>query len=154
MKIYLDNCSYNRPFDNQNQMRIYLETQAKLHIQKLIHDGSLSLAVSYVSRYENGNSPHLKNRITIEKFFECATTFIDIDKADTIEKKANEIIKYGLKAKDALHISCAIEAKCDYFITTDDGVLKKCNTGEIKVCSPVEFVNIWEDYLCKQQQPL
>ncbi|MDR0796713.1 MAG: hypothetical protein LBE79_11815 [Tannerella sp.] len=27
MKVYLDNCSYNRPFDNQNQMRIYLETQ-------------------------------------------------------------------------------------------------------------------------------
>jgi len=153
MKLYLDNCSYNRPFDNQNQMRIYLETQAKLHIQKLIQAGSLLLAVSYVSRYENGNSPHSKNKITIEKFFGNATTFVDIDKADIIETKANEIMQYGVKAKDALHISCAIEAKCDYFITTDDGILKKYKVGEIKVCSPVEFVNIWEDFLCKTQQP-
>jgi len=155
MKVYLDNCSYNRPFDDQSQMRIYLETQSKLYIQKLIHFGRLSLAVSYVSRYENGNSPFSKNKIAIEKFFENATTYIDIDKADKIEERANGIMKFGVKAKDALHISCAIEAKCDYFITTDDGILKKYKTGDIKVCSPVEFINIWEDFLCtvQQQQP-
>ena len=154
MKVYLDNCSYNRPFDDQTQMRIYLETQAKLFIQKLIRDGNLLLAISYVSRFENWDSPFLKNKITIEKFFENATTFIDIDKADIIERKANDVMKCGIKAKDALHISCAIEAECDYFITTDDGILGKYKIGEIKVCSPVEFINILEDTLCKQQQPL
>jgi hypothetical protein len=147
MKVYLDNCSYNRPFDNQSQIRIYLETQAKLHIQKLIRNGSLSLAISYVSRYENGNSPYTKNKITIEKFFDNATTFVDIDKADIIEWKAIEIVKCGVKSKDALHLSCAIEAACDFFITTDDGILKKYKAGEINVCSPVEFINIWEDFL-------
>ena len=105
------------------------------------------LAVSYVSRYENGNSPYSKNKITIENFFLNATTFVGIDKADIIEVKANEIMKYGVNAKDVLHISCAIEAACDYFITTDDGILKKYRTGEMKVCSPVEFINIWEDLL-------
>jgi hypothetical protein len=30
LKIYLDNCCYNRPFDNQLQMKIRLETEAKL----------------------------------------------------------------------------------------------------------------------------
>ena len=154
MKVYLDNCSYNRPFDDQSQMRIYLETQSKLYIQQLINFGHLLLAVSYVSRYENGNSPYSKNKITIEKFFENATTYIDIDKADLIEKRANEIMKYGVKAKDALHISCAIEARCDYFITTDDGILRKYRTGDIKVCSPIEFINIWEDFLCTTQQQL
>jgi len=153
MKVYLDNCSYNRPFDDQSQMRIYLETQAKLHIQKLIRDGRLFLAVSYVSRYENWNSPYSRNKITIDKFFENATTFVDIDMADIIEWKANEIMKFGVKSKDALHISCAIEAVCDYFITTDDGILKRYKAGEIKVCSPVEFINIWEDFLCTPQQP-
>ena len=154
MKVYLDNCSYNRPFDAQSQMRIYLETQAKLYVQQLIHFGRLLLAVSYVSRYENGNSPYSKNKIAIEKFFEHATTYVDIDKADIVEKRANEIMKYGVKSKDALHISCAIEAKCDYFITTDDGILRKYRNGDIKVCSPIEFINIWEDFLCTVQQPL
>jgi len=147
MKVYLDNCCYNRPFDDQNQMRIYLETQAKLYIQKLIRDGALCFAFSYVSRYENWNSPYAKNQITIERFFENATTYIDIDKADTIEQKAIEIMRYGVKSKDALHISCAIEATCEYFITTDDEILKKYKTGAINVCSPIEFINIWEDFL-------
>ena len=113
MKVYLDNCSYNRPFDDQGQN-------------------------------ENWDSPHSKNKITIEKFFRNATTFVDIDEADMIEGKANEIMKCGVKANDALHLACAIAAGCDYFITTDDGILKKCNIGEINVCSPIEFITIWE----------
>ena len=38
-KIYLDICSYNRPFDSQSQMKIRLETEAKLYIQACIHEG-------------------------------------------------------------------------------------------------------------------
>ena len=147
MKVYLDNCSYNRPFDNQSQIRIYLETQAKLYIQRLILDGRLQLATSYVSRYENGVSPHTSNKITIERFFENTTTFVDIDKAENIEKKAEEIMQFGVKSKDALHIACAIEADCDYFITTDDEILKKYIGNEINVYSPIEFLNIWEGLL-------
>jgi predicted nucleic acid-binding protein len=104
------------------------------------------LIISYISLYENGNSPHSSNKITVEKFFENAAFFVDIDKATVVENRANEVMKCGVKAKDALHISCAIEAKCDYFITTDDGILKKYKAGDIKVCSPVEFINLWEDY--------
>ncbi|MFO7884916.1 MAG: hypothetical protein R6U68_08850 [Desulfobacteraceae bacterium] len=33
MKIYLDNCCFNRPFDDQTSLRIRLETEAKLDIQ-------------------------------------------------------------------------------------------------------------------------
>ena len=144
MKIYFDNCSYNRPFDDQSNMRIFLETQAKLYIQRLICNGRLLLAFSYISRYENWDSPFIKNKITIEKFFKYATTYINFDKASIIEEKAKEIIKCGVKSKDALHIACAIESTCDYFITTDDGILKKYKTNEIKVCSPLEFINILE----------
>jgi hypothetical protein len=35
-KIYLDMCSYNRPFDDQEQMKVRLETEAKLYIQACI----------------------------------------------------------------------------------------------------------------------
>ena len=33
MRVYLDNCCYNRPFDDQNQLAVRLETEAKLAIQ-------------------------------------------------------------------------------------------------------------------------
>ena len=35
MKIYMDVCSYNRPFDNQEQDRIYLEAEAVLSILRI-----------------------------------------------------------------------------------------------------------------------
>jgi predicted nucleic acid-binding protein len=111
----------------------------------LIRDDKLLLAFSYISRYENNNSPHSRNKIIIERFFENAVSFIDIDKADVVESRANNIMRCGVKAKDALHISCAIEACCNFFITTDDGILKKYNGEEIRVCSPFEFINLWED---------
>ena len=38
MKIDLDNCCFNRPFDDQSYMNISLETQAKLMIQTVILD--------------------------------------------------------------------------------------------------------------------
>ncbi len=38
VRVYLDNCSYNRPYDDQSQMRIHLETQAKIHIQDMIRE--------------------------------------------------------------------------------------------------------------------
>jgi len=31
-RLYLDNCCFNRPFDNQKQLKIKLETEAKLFI--------------------------------------------------------------------------------------------------------------------------
>lgn len=34
--VYLDNCMFNRPFDDQNSIRIRLETEAKLNIQSQI----------------------------------------------------------------------------------------------------------------------
>ena len=33
MRVYRDNCCYNRPFDPQEQLRIRLETEAKLEVQ-------------------------------------------------------------------------------------------------------------------------
>lgn len=36
IKVYLDNCSFNRPYDDQKQERIYLETISKLYIQNMI----------------------------------------------------------------------------------------------------------------------
>ena len=47
MKVYLDMCCYNRPYDDQSQLKVAMETQSKLHIQKLIRAGQLELIGSY-----------------------------------------------------------------------------------------------------------
>jgi hypothetical protein len=41
MLIYLDLCCFNRPYDDQSQMRVRLETEAKLAIQDKVRSGVL-----------------------------------------------------------------------------------------------------------------
>ena len=132
MKIYLDNCCYNRPYDDQSQLRISLETQAKLYIQDLIRQQKLDLVSSYVLWYENSQNPFEIRKRAISEFIQKNTIeYIDIDKAEEIKCKADDIMKTGVKTKDAYHVACAIYANCDYFFTTDDRLLKYA-TDEIQ----------------------
>ena len=39
MRVYLDNCCYNRPFDPQDQLRVAIETSAKMRVQALMRSG-------------------------------------------------------------------------------------------------------------------
>ena len=48
VRVYLDNCCYNRPYDDQSQPRISLEAQAKLFVQERIKNGTIELASSYM----------------------------------------------------------------------------------------------------------
>jgi predicted nucleic acid-binding protein len=54
-------------------------------------------------------------------------------------EKARDIMKTGVKYKDACHVSCALLAECDCFITTDKRLLKY-NTDKIKMMNPLDFV--------------
>ena len=50
MRIYLDNCCFNRPYDDQSFLRVHFETQAKLAVQNMIKLGELQLVTSYIDR--------------------------------------------------------------------------------------------------------
>jgi predicted nucleic acid-binding protein len=139
MRIYLDNCCYNRPFDDQSQIRIALESQAKLYIQRLIVEKKIELVVSYISRFENIVNPHVTRKNAIDDFFGNAKFYVDYTLAASVEKIGRSIMQSGVKEKDALHIACAIEGRCDYLITTDDRVLKYISS-QIKICNPIEFL--------------
>ena len=141
LKIYLDNCTYNRPFDDQNQIRISLEAQAKIYIQKLILNKEIDLTYSYMSVFENSENPNIEHRNSIKNFFRESTSYIGINKSDNIRISAEVFKKYNIKANDAIHLACAVEGKCQYFITTDDGILKNYNGSEIQVCNPINFIS-------------
>ena len=143
-RIYFDNCCLNRPFDDQSKIRNFLETQAKIYVQSLIINKSIEFAYSYMSVFENRNNPNEDNGRIIEDFFVYATTFVDPDKETIVEQRAEIIKTQGIKNKDAIHLACAIEAECDYFLTTDDGILKRYAEKDIKVYSPIEFAVLYE----------
>ncbi len=56
-RIYLDNCCYNRPFDDQRVLSIYQETQAKLMIQDLVKNNMFTLVWSFILDFENSVNP-------------------------------------------------------------------------------------------------
>ena len=142
-KIYLDNCSYNRPFDNQSQMKVRLETEAKLYIQAAILEGQYSLVWSYMLDYENDDNPHDEKRTAVSPWKDIADEYCP--PSDDILSAGNEIMKYGIRHKDSLHIACAIECGCEYFITTDRKLLNK-NVEGIRIINPIDFIMETEDY--------
>jgi predicted nucleic acid-binding protein len=144
MKVYLDNCSFNRPFDNQVQLIIRLETEAKLFIQAKIVAGEIQLIWSYILEYENALNPFPERKEMILEWKKMATE--TILEAPKLLLNAREILNLGLKPKDALHLACAVEASCDFFITTDRGILKKLDSFEkVRIISPINFLNTWEE---------
>lgn len=144
MLIYLDNCSFNRPFDDQKQIRIKIETEAKLYIQESIVSGKFGLAWSFILEYENSVNPFPERKETIENWKKYAE--IDTDETEEIIDLAKALQKNGIKSKDALHVACATALNCAYFITTDLLLIKKLSTFErLKVVSPGDFINQLED---------
>ena len=144
MKIYLDNCTFNRAFDDQSSMRVKLETEAKLFIQERIMLGKLQLIWSYILEYENIQNPFIERRNAIIEWKKIATR--KISESENIIPRAMEYMRLGVKAKDALHIACAIEGKAEYLLTTDDMLLNKLvGFKELVVINPVNFIPILEE---------
>ena len=136
-KVYLDSSSYNRPFDNQTQMKIRLETDAKLYIQSGIREKRYSLVWSYMLDYENDANPYEEKRNAIAPWKEIANDYCP--SSNEILLAGREIMQHGIKAKDALHIACAVKSGCEYFITTDNRLTNKV-LANIKIINPIDFV--------------
>jgi predicted nucleic acid-binding protein len=137
MRIYLDNCTYNRPFDDQTQMKIHLETVAKLYIQSAIRNGVYDLVWSFMNDLENNDNPYEDCRNSIQKWKQIAKQYCATHQS--ILDRGKEIEKLSIKSKDALNIACAVASNCDYFITTDKPLLHK-NIDGIRIINPIEFV--------------
>jgi hypothetical protein len=139
MRVYLDNCCFNRPFDDQQQARVRLEAEAKLHIQEQLRNNSFELVWSYILDLENAANPFEERRTTISGWRRYAK--VDVEESLALLQQAHALAALGLKAKDALHIACAIIAACEYFVTTDDGILKRGKEiKDIIVTDPTTFV--------------
>ena len=137
MNVYLDNCCFNRPFDDQTSLIVYMETEAKLYVQELIRQGELKLCWSFVMDYENSVNPFEEVRNRIIEWKKLA--YNDCDLSDEIATKAAELMSLGLRQMDASHVACAIYLGANYFLTTDKKILNKPIT-EISVINPIDFV--------------
>ena len=113
----MDNCCFNRPYDDQSQPRVRFETQAKLHIQRMVFEREIELVWSYVLKFENSRNPFEAKRHAIGQWEKLSSLFVTA--SDGIIATANLITTTGVKSTDALHVACAIAGNSHYFITVD-----------------------------------
>lgn len=136
---------YNRPFDDQSQMRIRLETTAITMIFTLIEAGSFSAKWSFVLDYENSRNPFPERRAFAQHLARVCED--SIEPSESIRELARNLAEtYGIRARDALHVACAEFSGCDYLVTCDDRLvqqsqrLREAETLHVDVINPIDLL--------------
>lgn len=142
IKVYLDNCVYNRPFDDQTNERIFIETRAFYIVIKWIEEGKIISIHSDALEYENALTSNPDRKGRVKSYLSLAKEYVKLSEFSI--KRANEIVTLGFRDMDALHIAMAEERKAHYFVTCDDGIVhiaeKIQKRLKVKVCSLLGFL--------------
>ena len=139
MRVYLDNCCYNRPFDDQAQLSVRLETEAKLEVQRQMRSGKLEYVWSDMLVAEVEDSQFWDRQERILAWASGACEYVTT--TQEVESHAESLMELGVKPADAIHLASAYAAACDWFFTVDKGILKKVrNIGSMRVANPLEYV--------------
>jgi predicted nucleic acid-binding protein len=137
MKIYLDNSVLNRPYDDQRQPRIWLETLCFMLILQLIEKGEAELVRSAFHILENNESRADDKREWVEACLNLASSFARTSTA--MERRAAALAKAGLKPLDAAHLAAAEGAAAEFFVTCDDRLIRKYR-GSLRALTPPELI--------------
>jgi predicted nucleic acid-binding protein len=139
--VYLDVCCLNRPFDDQSQDRIRLESEAVLTVLSFCEMGDWQLVISDVVDYEISHIPDPERKERILAYTGLARDCIKVD--DRIKRRALRLTQIGFKAYDALHIACAEGANIDVFLSTDDKLLSLARRSEGELVIQVKNPLMW-----------
>ncbi len=145
MRIYLDMCCLQRPMDDQAHFRIHMETEAILGVLAWCEAGNAELVSSVALKYEVNHNPHPVRKAFVQEIL--LNSNLIIQASDSIEQRARNYCVQGIKALDALHLACAVDAQANYFCTCDDRFLrraKQIETRQTRVVSPLELIEVIE----------
>ena len=141
-KIYLDNCVLNRPFDDQSQERVRLETEAIVLLLSHLERKEWTWLGSQVLDIEIERTPDAEQQSRLRRIVEFIGLSIEIGEKEL--ERANELQKLGFVGFDAVHLACAESGKADVFLTTDDRLLKLAKRLakklHVKVANPLDWM--------------
>lgn len=145
-RIYLDACCLNRPFDDQAQPRIALETQAVLSILSQCQPGGVSghwkLMTSTALEEELDQMPDLEKLNNVRTILSIARIKVVI--SPFIEQRSVELQELGFSGYDATHIASAERGNADIFLTTDDRLNRRAqkhtNLIRVRISNPVQWL--------------
>jgi predicted nucleic acid-binding protein len=142
LRIYLDACCLNRPFDDQTQPRIHLEAEAVLAIIARCEAGDWEWISSEVVDLETDCTPDAERKRRVQMLVSHSHKTVAVGKVEV--ERAQELEAWGIPAYDALHLACAESAGADVFLTTDDKLIRKStahsNRLRVRVENPLAWV--------------
>ena len=115
----MDVCCYNRPMDDQTQMRIYIESEAVREILSKCEEGVWELLGSEVLILEISKNTRDENRQRVLSLLKNCVSEMYLLSEDVI-LRANELTRYNIKSFDSLHLAAAEYANADVLLTVDD----------------------------------
>ena len=143
MKIYLDVCCLNRPFDDQSQDRVRLEAEAVEIILRHVQDGDYDWVGSDVVEYELMQIQAPDRRRRILELVEYANESVAPDEDDF--GRSRQLHGRGFKEIDSLHIACAEKSACEALLTTDDRMLRAAERNkdvlQVRVMNPLTWLS-------------
>ena len=142
MRIYLDVCCLHRPFDDQSQERIRLESEAV----KLVFDshakGQIDLVGSEAIEDEVLRNPDEEKRSAVWSLLQVLNERLVLD--ERALSLARSYAGQGMGRMDAVHLALAEVGDCDILLTTDDLFLQKVRTllspPRVRVDNPAKWV--------------
>jgi len=135
MRIYLDMCCLKRPFDDQSQPRIRLETEAVLSLLAA-ESATVDFIRSAALRLENRQNPIILRTARVDMWLDQKPVS-DVDRSRTAE-----LMTCGLANFDALHVASAELSGADAFATCDDRLRKaveRCGQVRVRVVGVAEL---------------
>jgi predicted nucleic acid-binding protein len=123
LRIYLDVCCLNRPFDDQTQTRVHLESEAVKLILDQVRRGELRWITSEVVDYEIERTSDATRRANVRN--STATASESVRASEPIRLRAAHLNAAGFDALDALHLAAAESGNVDVLLTTDDALVRR-----------------------------
>lgn len=139
MKIYLDNCCLNRPFDDLRDDVVRMEAEAVISIIDKCENGEWEFCASDVLFDEIDNNPNLVRKQKVLILYQSAKWHIDL--TAKIIVRAKEFEHFNIKAYDALHLASAEAGNVDVFLTTDRKLINTAGRSDATVA--VQNPLIW-----------
>lgn len=141
MRLYLDCCCYNRPYDDLSQNRIHDESDAILSILHRSRTDETVIVGSTVLQMEIDEITDTRKKLKVQSLLksvgESAMFTLDIQARATQIQSASAI-----HTMDALHLASAEAVHADVFLTTDDKLLRACKnlSLSVRVVNPVSYL--------------
>jgi len=106
------------------------------------------LRLDRIARHEKDievyNNPFEDRRSAIFDWKRYAVT--NIAENEQILELAEFFSTLKIHNVDSLHLACAVYSDCDFFITTDDDIVRHFSyEGRIKVLNPADFIKFFEN---------